>query len=196
MTKNVVGPKFWFSAHLGLWRTPKKVKNSDFSSFKLGISFLQGLLVYPRAKILLNWILDFGPRLQFMAQNVPKMAQKLKIELLRLFFSWGSHFFQYLLSFISQTKLSDRNFVLGPCSGLRSWGSSNSPKFENRTSCSSLVIELSNFQDVFIFAVWKYLWNKICQKLRFWGPIMGGGSKWLIFFCNWSFKADSIFNYV
>ena len=93
MTKNVVGPKFWFSAHLGLWRTPKKVKNSDFSSFKLGISFLQGLLVYPRAKILLNWILDFGPRLRFMAQNVPKMAQKLKIELLRLFFSWGSHFF-------------------------------------------------------------------------------------------------------
>ena len=93
MTKNVVCPKFWFSAHLGLWRTPKKVKNSDFSSFKLGISFHQGLLVYPRAKILLNWILDFGPRLRFMAQNVPKMAQKLKIELLRLFFSWGSHFF-------------------------------------------------------------------------------------------------------
>ena len=76
MTKNVVGQKFWFSTHLGLWRTPKKVKNSDFSSFKLGISFLQGLLVYPRAKILLNWILDFGPRLRFMAQNVPKMAQK------------------------------------------------------------------------------------------------------------------------
>ena len=93
MTKNVVGRKFWFSTHLGLWRTPKKVKNSDFSSFKLGISFLQGLLVYPRATILLNWILDFGPCLRFMAQNVPKKAQKLKIELLRLFFSWGSHFF-------------------------------------------------------------------------------------------------------
>ena len=59
----------------------------------LGISFLQGLLVYPRAKILLNLILDFGPCLRFMAQNVPKKAQKLKIELLRLFFSWGSHFF-------------------------------------------------------------------------------------------------------
>ena len=74
MTKNVVGRKFWFSTHLGLWRTPKKVKNSDFSSFKLGISFLQGLLVYPRAKILLNLILDFGPRLRFMAQNLPKMV--------------------------------------------------------------------------------------------------------------------------
>ena len=71
----------------------KRSKIQICSSFKLGISFLQGLLVYPRAKILLNWILDFGPRLRFIAQNVPKMAQKLKIELLRLFFSWGSHFF-------------------------------------------------------------------------------------------------------
>ena len=78
MTNNVVGPKFWFSTHLRLWRTPKKVKNSDFSSFKLGISFLQGLLVYPRATILLNWILDFGPCLRFMAQNVPKMALNQK----------------------------------------------------------------------------------------------------------------------
>ena len=66
---------FDFSALLGLRRTPKKVKNSVFSSFQLGVSFLQGLLVYPRAKILLNWILDFGPRSRFMAQNVPQMAQ-------------------------------------------------------------------------------------------------------------------------
>ena len=80
---------------LPIWDSggPQKRSKIQIFHFKVGISFLQGLLVYPRAKILLNWILDFGPRLRFMAQNVPKMAQKLKIELLRLFFSWGSHFF-------------------------------------------------------------------------------------------------------
>ena len=78
---------FDFSALLGLRRTPKKVKNSVLSSFQLGVSFLQGLLVYPSTKKILDRIFYFGPRLRFRARNVPEMAQSLKIELLIQFSS-------------------------------------------------------------------------------------------------------------
>ena len=53
------------------------------TSFELGVSSFQGLLVYPRAKNCWDQIFNFGPR---FGDQGPEMAPKLEIELLLQFF--------------------------------------------------------------------------------------------------------------
>ena len=111
---------------------------------------------------------DLSPRLGSMAQNVPKMAQNLKMELLLQF--WAripmSSEYNHLTMFKNcWTKI----LIWGPVFGLCPKRARNGPTLGNSTSPSVFGLEISNAQIVLILPCPKNCWTKIL----IWGPILG-----------------------
>ena len=103
-------------------------------------------MIYPRPKKLLDRIFDFGPRFRIRAQNVPKMAQNLKIELLPQLFSYGSHILRLYSPFYDKKNCWAEILILGPVFGLWPQITQNGPILENRTSPSVFELGFSNAQ--------------------------------------------------
>ena len=128
---------------LALWDSggpPKRSKLSFFHIFREAFHFFRDYWSTQVPKrfwagfFILGLLCDLGPE---TCPKWPKTKNRASLSVFQPWF-WS---FPYVLSFVWQKRLLDRNFDLGPCFWLQSL---NWPKFENRTSHSSFELRFSH----------------------------------------------------